>query len=901
MSKNTNTLYFLNDLYNDTVISDMTGEFRNKLFNDILTGKDYIQNSTITNGDICNLDQNSSINMMYGMPVDSYRLHLNCNILPFYSESQFLKKYEYGKPISFDEIMQDNAIFSRAIYFFIGNSFIRDIRIVIERQESILFIPPSNLLRVEDIEDLVAQSTIWSIIINQKTDYYEAYMPRTSLISDNKIYVSNLSVGKVFNTPNKNNTWTAYFTNNTTSANMMSATNVVMQNDTNGVYFELSDEFKSYIYNFTGNIKCLIVNNPSCSGTGIYINKENTSPIFHIPYKENPISIRNLRIWKYDATTKRKLHPFQPMVTITHPNIYDFSNMYSSDYLVRLFEKSRKLIITSNKEVIITKDKVTTDGFDLYIEWDEPVGDVSDFDYYYKDFVECKGERFLQLREENTLPADIQTYKPLSFMDYTPSAYMESNEFGDFRAWRIVKLEELLNDNPKQYEQLFESLFIKNRKFVAKTYTISDSEHIYNRSIMDNKLHCGDDSELYVKFNEPHSYIDIYNASCKNTPCSLYFDGIRKPYSYKLSFGSRLYIYFPVSYIKNGEDIHIDLEIESSDIEKGSIYFTDVNTDNKIESSDSFSNKSTSSLVFFNIRTRELIQIEELNLQLLVDKLKLNFNGVDKDLSTSFKSENVYLYDSEYALFIPIDFDMFVLAMSAGKENIDLVSGSYEKKINLSDITFSTSNEELCRGLSIGVCTTNFYKVYTTIVTQEYLDEKGSSFIIPKFVGSHSEYNLFHVFYNGKLLSPNEFSIQMDDMYECDIIVYIPCVTEAGRVDIEYLGYNERLVYSGLLSDIMEEDIVYLRDYLEVPYSNINTKIFIDGYRIGENCIVQLGQNDMIMFQGLPHDITDESKIVIYQQKYDDDPFRFRSSNRYLSDIAKEDEEFRTFIKEKYV
>lgn len=899
MSKD-NTLYFLNDLYNDTVISDMIGEFRNRLFNDILVGKDNIQNSTITNGDVYDLDQDSNINLRYGMPEDSYRLHLNCNILPFYSENQFLKKYEYGTPISFDEIMQNNAIFSRALYFFIGDTFIRDIKIVIERQESIIFIPSSNLLKIEDIEDLISESNVWSIMLIQKTDYYEAYMSRTSLIDGNKIYVSKLSVGKTFNSPNKNNSWTAYLTNSVSSPNLMSATNVVMQHDDYGEYFELSDEFKAYIYNFTGSIKCLIVNNPNCSGNGIYINSDEVSPIFHIPYKENPISIRNLKVWKYDSTTKRKLHPFEPLVIITHPNIYDFSNMYTVEYFIKLFEKSKSLVVSSNKEIIITRDEVESETFDLYIEWDEPTEDISNFDYYYKDYVECKGERFLQLREENALPKDIQKYSPLPFMEYTPAEYMKSAEFGDYRAWRIVKIKELLNDNPKQYEQIFNRLFIKNRKFVSKTYTITDSEHIYSRSIMDNKLHCGEDSELYVIFNEPQSYIDVYNASCRNTPCSIYFNGIRKPYTYKMNFGSRLYVYFPVSYIQNNEDIHIDIEIDSHDIEKGSIQISSTESESMIESNQRLSNNSTSNLILFDIKTNKIIQIEKFDLQLMVDKLQLKFNGVDRDNSITFKCEEVYLYDSDVLLFVPDGFDRFVL-YSRIKENVKVDSGRYEKKIDLSDLTFSTTDESLCGDTVIGVASTNFYKVYTTLVTQEYLATNGHEFKITNFMGSHSIYSMFHVFYNGKLVSPEDFTTTMADGYGATVKIDIPSITESGRVDIEYLGYDERLVYSGLLRDIMENDIVYLKDYLKTPFSNINTKIFIDGYRVGENCIIQLGQSDMLMFEGLPHDITEDSKIVIYQQKYDDDPFGFKNSNRYLADITKDDEEFRTFMKEKYI
>ena len=114
-------LYFLNDSYDDEIISDAICSFRNRLYYDILSGKKYIQNNTLRNGDLNDVVIDKKLNRKYGMPDDSYSLHLNIPIIQFYSTQEFITNYEYDKPISLSTIIKDNETFTKNIFFYIIN------------------------------------------------------------------------------------------------------------------------------------------------------------------------------------------------------------------------------------------------------------------------------------------------------------------------------------------------------------------------------------------------------------------------------------------------------------------------------------------------------------------------------------------------------------------------------------------------------------------------------------------------------------------------------------------------------------------------------------------------------------------------------------------------------------
>ena len=82
--------------------------------------------------------------MLYNLPLNSYSLQFNRNIVPFYSEKGFFDRYGYGSVISSVDIMNDCRIFDKNFYFFLGGHLIHDVKLVIFKDKCIIFIVPTS-------------------------------------------------------------------------------------------------------------------------------------------------------------------------------------------------------------------------------------------------------------------------------------------------------------------------------------------------------------------------------------------------------------------------------------------------------------------------------------------------------------------------------------------------------------------------------------------------------------------------------------------------------------------------------------------------------------------------------------------------------------------------------------
>lgn len=333
MKKNDFDTYFFNDLYSDDLITNKFASFQNRLYHSILRGKGAIQHNKVLNGPITDIIMDETLNLAHGMPARSYSVHLNENIVPYYSEERFAHEYGYENPISLLTLLDDTVVFSKHMYFFINGYFINNIQIHIGKNDCTIFIPTSDdsntHMNRSQLDEIIAEGTIWSLFFSTKSDFYAGYTSRLKLFTGTKIYTSNLKRYKAYNRLVKRNAWTMYITAKQNSTDIMVGTSVTMGVDNIGEYFEMSQEFYDYIYDKSINFRCLIVNEPDSTGNGIYINTDDTRPIFTIPFERNPIPVENLIIWKYDHVNGIKQMPLAGYrdVKLTYPNIYDFTDI----------------------------------------------------------------------------------------------------------------------------------------------------------------------------------------------------------------------------------------------------------------------------------------------------------------------------------------------------------------------------------------------------------------------------------------------------------------------------------------------------------------------------------------------------------------------------------------------
>ena len=861
IEKNDYELYFLNNLYDDEIINEFISSFNNRLYYNILDGKKNIQQNIIKTGEMNQFEINSELNTKYSMPKDTYSIELEESIVPYYSEKKFLDKFGYNVPISSLDMLDDYEVFSKAYYLFIGDCYVYEYKVVVKHQGCIIFLPISSQLPKSEIDKIVqAQDARWTVITKSKSDYYYVYMSRAMLFTDNRIYVSKMNFKSIGVNKRKSNHWTMYITTNGSATNLMACTNVTYNS---GGYFEVPAEFKSYVYPLSGNMRCFIVNEPECSGTGIYLNTNNEDPIFQIPFQKNPIPIDNIVVWKYDNVNKRKLYPIPNNIKLSYPNIYDFTEMITD--------------------------------YDIYIEWLEPMNDVSAYDTYIQEYIDCYGDQYSTMIETNTANPLIQDYNPISDFELTSDDYFASEYYGDNRAWRLSKLIQLLKDNPNRYDEFIHRLYYNIKEYVNVTYTYETYPHIYERSIMNNEAHCNDADELNMHFSEPHTFIKVYNSSCEKRPCFLFINGVKKNITYVMPFGSDMYIYFPCRYIENHEVIQLDIGLDDGQFpETISFVLSFIGAFYRLEENHKLKSNAISDFIYYDANTKKYIDLNQISYRLRVKTATIQYIGIDLVDSISMVDDQKKLYDNASLLVEPTNYDYILL--SAASTTIDIPSTNSTKKLDLDSLQVTINDPDYVNdNIKVNITTTNFYMLRTFTVTQET-----GSFEITDFKGFPTK-DRFKLYVDGRLQNPIVYDITFPTEFGGTVTITNQGL-DNGFLEIHYIGYDDMLIYNNTIGSLKRDDsdILYLSDEVDLPFDTEIFRIYVDGYRIATDHIKYISQQNMITINDPNHEFTDDSNIMIFMQRVDADPYEYDTGLQFLNQVSTVDETFRNYLLDKY-
>ena len=852
-------LYFLNNLYNDDIVNGCISEFKNQLYNTILDNKKNAQQNIILSGKLDDFKIDATLNTMYQMPAYSYSILLPYSMSPYYSEKSFFQLYGYDKSISSINIMQNATVFNKSLHLFIDKFYIYDVRIVFKRHECILFIPNTQDSPSEYISDIIktSESNQWSIVWKSKSDYYDTYTTRSNLFNGTKIPISSFSYSKYFN-KNKSNHWTIHVScgNN---VNIMTSSNAIYVSDPTGDYFQISQQFKDYIYSMSTSVRCVVINECDCNGSGIYTKSSASLPIFQIPYRKNPIPCENIIVWEYDEINDIKHRPIITDISLTYPNIYDFTNM----------------VIDGN----------------IYIEWLEQTDDISKFDDYIKDYIECYNDVFSSMILNKTAHKKILNYLPLT-IDLKSENYLISEFKGDNRAWRLDKFIQILKDNPNRYDTFFNRMCEYSKEYNTISYTYNGKPEIYERSINDNGIHCDNASELIVLFDEPHTYVHIYNADCILKYCNLFINGEKRRITYNMTFGSNTYLYFPCSYIENHEDIHIDIGLDNnSTIDDQLFSIKSISNIYRFENSKKLDTNALADLLYYVDGTNEYINTNNILYEIRIKQSNIKYYGIDKDDQITTLATTQILADNIDSIIVPTDYDYILVNESL--EDFAVSKLPHYRKINLDNINIGFKSPVYLDKL-VHVATTNFYRINTF----EYTDQE--KLVISSFKGKPDTHRI-HLFVNGKLVSPLLYTIELPSIYGGDLNIS-NIQFESGDVLVEYISYDECIVFNGKISYLKQgsSDILYLDDILDIPFNSSIYKIYIDGYRVHNNYIQTVGQSTAILIKNTPYSINDDSNIIIYQQCMDKDPYEYNKDTNFLTTVMKDDSKFESFMISKY-
>ena len=924
--KNNYCYYFFNSLYDDDIISNKLADYQNHMYDPILRGKTWTQNNCIINGGIKDIQINQKLNRRFNMPTNTYSIFLNVNIIPIYSEKEFCFKYGYETPITSSQIIEDDKIFSKYLYFFIGGYLIHDVKFIIHDGHTIIFIQPSSdkgkYINENDLETILSEDIedgLWTIMFSTRSDIYKIKQQRALLFSDNKIYLSSTSVYKKYNKPNKNNCYTLYVSSFPSSYNIMSACSVSVGSDEKGEYFLVPQEFKDYIYKKTNLVYCMIFNEPDCSGSGIYVNTEGNKPIFQIPYKRNPIPINNLLIWRYDSKSHRKIHPVEQEVAMHYPNTYDFSKMIEFSYYDYLRKKSNSFIYSKNDESNNLDIENMDSNYDLYIEWIEPKQDCMSFHSYIQDYIDYDPD-YCERMINNTLPSEFtENFDPVKQIPLGAFDYYNSEYYDDYRGWTLDALSKILHNNPKKYDLLYHELYANIRNYLTRCYNYENQQDIYTRSIDNNYLHCIKDNQNRVTFNKPHTYIHVFDYQEVVKPMNIFIGGKLTTATFVLRRGDEVYAYIDRDYIKSHESIQIDLELINKDIECFKFPFNSVGDAVDLESLGFKEKHSLSDIILFD-EDGNYLSKDDFTFQGQVDSFDFIFNDKNEDIYSTY-SEDTYFITKKEEIFVPKGSDRLIVKRQIFEFEIN--ESDSTKITDLDDIKI-TPNDPKYYGKEIGIATTDFARRTTIIFTDNTSDlpsydknnnlpgidsfevvtfqpdevvDEINDVSIKSFKGKPSS-NRFKVYINGKIVSPKNYDVEFEG-YDKNAIFHFHKDLMNKKIDIHYIGYDDQLIYDGEVSILLKTHlpVLFLRDIIETPYDNFVYRIYIDGYRISDDKIKPLGQNNMLYIDTL---LTSMSNIMIYRQKMDKEIYGYEKDTQFLDQTAKNDSNFLNYLIDKY-
>ena len=927
--KNDYSRYFFNNLYDDEIITNKLADYQNNMYDPILRGKSWIQNNRIINGDITDIQVNSELNDRFGIPKNTYSIFLNINIVPYYSEKDFYFKYGYETPISTSQIMEDDKIFGKYIYFFMSGYLIHNVELVVLKGGyTILFIHPTTTdkagdIHEKDLEEImtgVDEDGLWTVMFSTRSDVYRTRKQRALLFSENKIYLKNLSVYKKYNRPNKNNCYTLYITAFPNSYNIMTACTATAGVDGNGEYFEIPEEFRDYIYKKANMLDCMIINEPDCSGSGIYVDSKGSEPIFQIPYNKNPIPIKNLLIWQYDWKTKRKIHPLEVSTTIHYPNIYDFSEMVEASYYTYLCDKSKAFIVDANRNYIILCGESNDPNYDLYIEWVEPEHDCMVFNSYIQDYIDYDDD-YCDKMYAGDLPEEFSNFDPVSRIGLGSFDYFKSEYYDDYRAWRLSAISQILHNNPRKYDEFYHEIYTKIRSYLTRCYTYKDNQDIYDRVIENNYDHCVNDRENRMTFKTPHTYLHIRDYYEEEKPFSVYIGGKLIDLSFVMKRGTTLYAYIDRRYIEYNESIQVDLETLNNYAENAKIYINSVGDPVDLEILNFKQSHSLSDLVFYD-KDGNYLNPDDFTLQAQIKTTDFSYKPPQDELDNAH-TETTELYMSDGSQFIPYGSDGLILRST--ELELDLTIMDTVKDVNIADIKMIPKNEKLC-GTHVGIGTTDFsrrriYHITDDINAPELYDcnnlqiltkdlevivlqptegavlEDHYDISFGNFKGKPSN-ERFKVYANGKLISPSDYTVTFEG-YNKDCIFTFTTDFNGMQLNIHYSAYDDELIFDGLASSLLKTDhpVLFLRDILTTPYDKYVYKIFIDGYRISDDQIFTLGQSNMLYIKKL---IDKDSSVLIFRQKMDTQIYGYEKDVQFLDITCQNDPNFLSYLIDKY-
>jgi len=862
------SLYFLNDTYDAKIIDKNIKLLKNKLYSRALESQKLIVNTETMYGTMSNFTINEELNRQYNLAHGSYTYIINKDIVPCYNKKKFVDKYQ-NNAFTLVDIINDPDIFSRKIIFNIDKYIFLLLKIIPINNQTILSITPDvvNGISQSRINTFISSNVSWSLTIEEQSDFYYTYRIKTSLFTPDttNIKLSNIDYKIEYNKPSTLNHYMVAISSSTTDLNLLSFTKATIGLDIdNSECFITSSNYKNYIFINSNNCKCYIFNNSKKIGHGI-INTIGTAIYIQIPYETNPIAVENIHVWEYDDINDIMTSKKNITISQLYPNIYNLSPLQiNSKY---------------------------------YIDWYSVDNSHTSFDDNIKEYITANSPTYMTSIINETAPLDLLNYVPLNNYEYDYNDYVIKNIDGDLRQYKLAKLLELLKDNPIRYFEFMKEINNKNKKYITKSYNLSNDTYILSRNVTDNYNQIIDPDKR-VSFTEAQTYITISNSISLDRDVILFINGLRVLPTLIVTEISNTYIYIPKSILDSNSVITIEAPLNPIyDINKKSSDFSIYKNNSYISFPDgSFDKVSEKYLLYYDRETLQYLPDNTFNYGITVKTKSLKNDSSEIKLQYFTAEEYSYLLTSLEEFFITSKNEKIRLL-----EDITFIDNinSFNKKISIRDLSIGTSDINMLNR-QMSVTNTDNYR-YITIP-----DLSVSTIGIFNDFKDDPDPNRFRVYVNGYLIDESEYSytapVYYGDNATFNILSYQPIIGVNSAI-IEYLPYKETTIINSTVESIIPS-ILYFDNLLDItqltskPFDKYNCKVYVDKKRVSLNDIIETKYPNIIKINGF--DINKKLRIDVLDSDNECYEYSLVKPSMLMNNLFAIDENFRTYINNNY-
>lgn len=509
-------VYFTNNQYHPEVIDKVFHQIHEKTWDYCMTAQKTLCRHHVIGGPLSDFSCDEKLNREMGFPEGSYTLLIPQKIIKGetkYVVEKFFRKKEY---LSLLEIL-NNHKFKNMILCHVAEFLYMNLKVLPTKKGTYLIITTDAATGISKAQiDFMRENygnpyteNRWWLEIRPKTTagYFTGTVLRN--IPNGRIYFTDCTTRLSCMDASELDLddWKVAISDVTGNQNLLRVSFAELKYDESDgrSYLELSETFYDYIRHLTNNVNVFLYNEGHKVGYTISPNYLGPTQYLKDTFDEIFASIDSRRFkvmiekpeggWiSLNATDIRFGTTVSDLVTVGFsedqcwvaiPSKSGVSPIYEGNFRVWEYDMENDCLARLLETEVNAQFpnlylyKLTSDSVMLYIEWfrdDESIGeDYDDFTKTYRDYI---GKNFY----ENLLKGDV----PQVFKDYLPlRSYMDSNELPEniflysSHDYRVLKMQELLQDTGLYYEDLYNALDLENIPYFTNVLNMQTSPEFY--------------------------------------------------------------------------------------------------------------------------------------------------------------------------------------------------------------------------------------------------------------------------------------------------------------------------------------------------------------------------------------------------------------------------------------